>query len=115
MKTYQLNIKVNQPLKVQIGKLGLFDFPKGNYVYTGSAKKNIDARIKRHQSKEKKLCWHIYYLLAESQAQIVSVLKTNKSECLWNQSLNGEVIVNGFDASDCQSGCGSHLVYMGED
>ena len=55
MHTYQLYIKLDKTIKLQIGKLGKFTFPKGDYIYTGSAKKNINTRIKRHFSKNKKI------------------------------------------------------------
>ena len=46
--------------------LSEFLLKKGIYIYTGSAKKNIDSRIKRHLSNSKKLHWHIDYLLFPS-------------------------------------------------
>ncbi len=63
-QTYQLSIEVAAPISVCIGRLGTFIFQAGIYVYTGSARKNMDARLKRHFSKEKKMHWHIDYLLA---------------------------------------------------
>ena len=59
--TYQLTIQLKQDSTVQIGKFGTFEFPAGYYVYTGSAKRNLEARIQRHLSKEKRLKWHIDY------------------------------------------------------
>ena len=50
MQSYQLHIHISDNIEIQIGKLGKFTFPMVNYIYTGSAKKNIDERIKRHQS-----------------------------------------------------------------
>ena len=55
MKSYQLFIKVNKDVDLKVGKLGRFIFPVGSYVYTGSAKKNINKRIKRHLSKKKSI------------------------------------------------------------
>jgi Uri superfamily endonuclease len=43
--SYQLLIDVSQLLWCVIGRLGEFAFPAGRYVYTGSAKQHIDARI----------------------------------------------------------------------
>jgi Uri superfamily endonuclease len=46
--SYQLLIEVSQSLWCVIGRLGEFDFPAGRYVYIGSAKHHIDARIAHH-------------------------------------------------------------------
>ena len=53
--TYQLFIEVTEFLTLTVGKLGEFDLPAGNYVYTGSAKANLEARIARHLSRDKSL------------------------------------------------------------
>ena len=42
---YQLFIEVAVPLRLTVGRLGCFDFPAGEYVYTGSARRNLEARI----------------------------------------------------------------------
>ena len=55
MKSYQLFINVPKEIDLKIGKLGIYLFPVGSYVYTGSAKKNINKRIKRHLSKKKSI------------------------------------------------------------
>jgi Uri superfamily endonuclease len=55
MQSYQLYTNLSANIEIVIGKLGKFTFPMGNYIYTGSAKKNIDARIERHKSKDKKM------------------------------------------------------------
>ena len=111
MHSYQLYIKLTKTIKLKIGKLGEFIFPKGNYIYTGSAKKNIDARIKRHLSKDKKNHWHIDYLLENKHIKISKFYKSNLSECNLNQSTNGKVIVKGFGSSDCKENCKSHLKF----
>ena len=43
--SYQLLIEVSEPLRLTIGQLGEFDFPAGRYVYTGTAKRNLEARV----------------------------------------------------------------------
>lgn len=114
MQSYQIFINLKKDIKIQIGKLGLFDFPKGNYIYTGSAKKNIDQRIKRHLSRlaGKKLHWHIDYFLANENIEIVEVKKYEIAECELNQQTKGEIIIKGFGSSDCKKQCGSHLKYL---
>ena len=112
MKSYQIYINVKNDLKIIVGKLGQFDFPKGDYVYTGSAKRNIDKRIERHLSSEKKLHWHIDFLLSDNNVEIVEVKKSCQEECSLNKGIDGKIIVLGFGSSDCKSGCGSHLKYI---
>lgn len=112
--TYQLHIKVEQPIRVQVGRLGDFMFPAGRYIYTGSAKQNFEARIARHLRMEKALRWHIDYLLADPKVSIVGVKRSIQEECTLNQRSRGKVLVPGFGSSDCQSGCGSHLRYFGD-
>ena len=113
MQSYQLFIKLYQDVEIQIGKLGLFAFPKGTYVYTGSAKRNINKRITRHLSKEKNLHWHIDYLLANYQSKVINVIKSEIAECDLNERLKGKIIAKGFGSSDCKKNCQSHLKFIG--
>ncbi|MBL8491563.1 MAG: DUF123 domain-containing protein, partial [Rhodocyclaceae bacterium] len=62
--TYQLIVEVGRTVTVSVGRLGIFRFPAGTYVYTGSAKRNIEARIARHLSSATRLHWHSDALLA---------------------------------------------------
>jgi Uri superfamily endonuclease len=98
---------------VRVGALGAFVFPAGRYVYTGSALRNLEARIARHLSRDKRLRWHIDYLLAAPGARVVRVRRAADGECELNGATRGTVIVAGFGAGDCCSGCGSHLKYLG--
>ena len=108
-RTYQLLITVSAPVRVTVGRLGTFDFPAGDYCYTGSAVRHIEARIRRHQSPLKKMHWHIDYLLAAPGVRVCEVRRYDAAECTVNQQVVGEMTVAGFGASDCRSGCGSHL------
>jgi Uri superfamily endonuclease len=75
----------------------------------------MQARIARHLRNEKKLKWHIDYLLASPQASIDKVIRYTLPECEINQRAAGIILVVGFGASDCHAGCGSHLKYLGPD
>jgi Uri superfamily endonuclease len=91
--------------------LGKATFAKGFYAYVGSAQTNLEKRIQRHLRKEKRMFWHIDYLLDAEDAEIVQVLfkETNKTEeCAFAKVIaeRGEPI-NGFGCSDCH--CVSHL------
>ena len=114
MQSYQLFINITQFIKIKIGKLGFFTFPRGIYVYTGSAKKNIDSRIERHLSRHKNFHWHIDYLLANDKSKIIKVTKSKVSECDLNAEVKGKIIVKGFGSTDCKENCGSHLKYIGD-
>lgn len=108
-RTYQLFIEIAAPVRVTVGRLGTFDFPAGRYVYTGSALSNFEARIARHLSRDKKMHWHIDYLLAAPGVFVREVARSEKTECCVNQRVGGEIVVPGFGASDCRNACGSHL------
>jgi len=84
-------------------------------MYTGSARRNIEVRIARHLRQEKKLKWHIDYLLASPHASIGKITQYELSECEVNQHTNGIILIACFGASDCLAGCGSHLKYLGSD
>ena len=107
--SYSLSIRVEKPLIVTVGRLGCFEFAPGNYIYSGSARRNLLARVNRHLRKEKKLRWHIDYLLNAPTVEIVKVLISTIPECDLVAAGGGSIIVPGFGASDCRSGCGSHL------
>ena len=113
---YQLHISLSDTETIDIGRLGRYPFPEGKYIYTGSAKRGLNARIERHKRSGKKLHWHIDYFLGAKSAKITSVdiFKFQKNgECTLNQSIEGGHIANGFGASDCRNGCKSHLAYLG--
>jgi len=111
--TYQLNIELARPAQVTVGALGNIRFPAGRYIYTGSARRAMEARIQRHLAASKKCHWHIDYLLALPAAQITRVRRYKMPECRKNQLTAGEIVAPGFGASDCRHGCGSHLKYLG--
>jgi len=112
--SYQLLLTVRETLQIKVGKLGVFTIPAGYYIYTGSAKKNMQARIARHRRKDKPLHWHIDYLTSHAQIEISAVRFFDEEECQLNQKQSGRVLIPGFGASDCRSGCVSHLKYLGD-
>ncbi len=112
---YQLKIKIKKNISLKIGALNLCRFKKGDYIYTGSAMKNLGRRIARHQRKDKKLHWHIDYLLAHQEvilSEAICYPSKIKEECHYNQLLlkgGAEVPILGFGSSDCRI-CRAHLV-----
>ncbi len=111
--TYQLVIEIRRDIRVVVGALGRRRLPAGRYVYTGSARRNLEARLRRHLARTKTLHWHIDYLLAHPGVRVTGVRRHRRPECAVNQAVGGEVVVPGFGASDCRARCGSHLKRVG--
>lgn len=116
--SYQIHIIINRKKIIKIGALGEFLFPKGYYIYTGSAMKNLKQRIERHYQLEKKLHWHIDYLLNDKFVKIEKIdifPSLQREECIKNLELLGsgdyEIIVPHFGASDCKT-CPAHLLKL---
>jgi Uri superfamily endonuclease len=113
---YLLLINLKKNSRIKIGRLGRITFSKGFYVYVGSALNSLQARVARHLSSEKKLKWHIDYLLASPNAEVETVITRQtekKIECKVNEIIQkfGKP-VEKFGSSDCK--CKSHLTYFKE-
>ena len=110
---YVLIVEISKTICANIGALGLLTFPSGLYAYVGSAQNNLELRVKRHQSSQKRLFWHIDYLLSNEAANVIGVYYTQgekAKECKIARLLdkNAESIA-GFGCSDCH--CESHLFH----
>lgn len=97
---------------LRVGRRGVFFFPAGYYLYVGSARGGLRQRIERHLREEKKLRWHIDYLLPHAQLREVWwTTQEERLECLWSSLLSRlpetHCPVPGFGSSDCR--CFSHL------
>jgi len=136
--TYALLLRLEGPEEIVVGRLGKFAFPLGYYLYLGSALGGLRNRLARHSRPEKKLRWHIDYLLQRARLievwsmasgeRLVTSARSrpgpNSSysdwaasacqECLWAEvarNLPGaQVPIPRFGSSDCH--CPSHLVYF---
>jgi Uri superfamily endonuclease len=108
---YVLEISIGRNISVKVGKLGSVNFDKGLYAYVGSAQNNLEKRVKRHLSKQKKSFWHIDYLLANRCVKITGVFfkaAKKSEECEFAAELaKSSLPVKGFGSSDCD--CTSHL------
>ena len=126
---------------IAVGRLGLsggrsgeseITFPAGYYVYFGSARAGLSARVGHHLKREKRSHWHIDYLV--QFAEVVEVWYSpegeeaewrerkevkgaggvRKKECLWCQvgrgMPQGQILIPGFGSSDCR--CPAHLIYF---
>lgn len=108
---YLLLISVEKEIEVEVGALGKVNFNPGYYTYVGSAQKNLDARVERHLSNNKKKFWHIDYLLDNKNVEVVDVFYKEagkEEECKTARELENRFpSVKGFGCSDCN--CRSHL------
>ena len=110
---YMVVLRVEEDQYINIGSMGEIFFREGFYIYVGSARKNLRARIERHKRKRKRLHWHIDYLL--HSAQVVTTIPVRTAEDL-ECELAKKILalsnwsVPGFGCSDCN--CPSHLFGM---
>ncbi len=116
--SYVLILHLDQERNISIGKLGVFLFPEGMYLYCGNAfgSGGLRARVTRHlMMNSHHLHWHIDYLLRYARVRGVYYALTNAPlECFWSQSLASLaaafIPAPRFGATDCQSGCPAHLI-----
>lgn len=112
--TYCLIIKLEKSSTIQVGKLGSGFFPKGYYVYVGSALNGLEQRLTRHLSQLKKKHWHVDYLL--EYAKIIGTRKIHsvkRGECLLSEEVGSichRIPMEGFGSSDCR--CLTHLYFF---
>jgi Uri superfamily endonuclease len=115
--TYALVIALDRSQNITIGRRGGFHFPAGFYIYVGSAlgPGGLSARLARHLRAEKRLHWHIDFLLRSVRARVVEAWTMESAarlECEWARAMmqwpGARIVVPRFGASDCR--CGSHLI-----
>ena len=109
---YALLIFLEKDKALKIGMLGKIKFLKGFYIYIGSAQNSLEKRITRHFSQNKKIRWHIDYLLEYSEIKKVWIKENaiKSEECKTAQIFaKNFCFIPGFGASDCT--CKSHLFY----
>ena len=124
--SYVLVIRIKKRVKIKIGSLGEFEFNRGYYFYSGSAmgKNGLFNRVKRHLTKrvttntimevigEKKLKWHIDYLLEVGDVIGIKISEKHENlECKAAGILHSiaDELYYKFGSSDCH--CISHLYY----
>lgn len=114
--TYALLLYLPRATHLQIGKLGAFDFPRGYYVYVGSARGagGLRARVMRHWRDTKKNHWHIDYLRAVARpVRVWYSTDARVRECAWAAQLAADaarIPTPRFGASDCA--CPAHLFHF---
>lgn len=116
--TYLLEIFASEPFQVDIENFSGRVFPAGYYYYSGSAQKNLIARVERHQQETKNVHWHIDHLTSIPTNKIKTVFLFENAkknfECEVIRELTENfrlrIAAKGFGNSDCRR-CQSHLLY----
>lgn len=111
---YILVFETKKPLEIAVGKSGNRFLQRGFYLYVGSARNGLEARLARHRRKRKTLFWHIDFLRDKLPLKAVLPIRTSSDvECVIAKNL-GRIssVVHGFGSSDCN--CEGHLFRMDE-
>lgn len=115
--TYCLILRMEKPAVLTIGKLGIFNFPAGWYVYTGSARGpgGLGGRLRHHLWPVANPHWHIDYLRSAATVQSIwYCVGETASEHAWAGELGRlpgvQIPAPRFGASDCR--CMTHLVHF---
>jgi Uri superfamily endonuclease len=108
---YVIEIRLDAPRTIRVGRLGVVSFQAGAYLYVGSAVRSLRSRIARHARRTKPLRWHIDYLTRWGRVVRVLVWPPEKRlECEIAGALHAQLpVVKGFGASDCK--CPGHLYF----
>lgn len=101
-----------RPQLIVCGALGTRRLAAGWYVYAGSGKRTLGARLARHLRRKKAPHWHVDSLRAAARIRQVWIWRwAAGAECrtnAWLQARTGAAIPwPGFGSSDCR--CASHL------
>ncbi|MBC7187975.1 MAG: GIY-YIG nuclease family protein [Calditrichaeota bacterium] len=116
--TYVLVVQLGHSFAGVIGKLGWCRLQQGYYLYVGSARRGIGQRVARHIRHKKVRRWHIDYLTTATAATVVgALLSAERGECALQKFLRErgcQPVLPGFGASDCSSGCESHLLRLND-
>ena len=119
--TYILEIYLEKDSQISIGALKTVPFKNGYYYYIGSAMGEAGSstllnRVKRHikDPENKKVHWHIDYLLEDENAILIRLFlipSAQKLECIIAHEFleSSDGYIKDFGSSDCK--CKSHLVY----
>lgn len=109
---YVIILSLKNGGRIRVGALGVKDFPPGAYLYIGSARRGLHARVRRHERRIKPLRWHIDYLRRKSVWEGAVLYPGMLDECALARKIRietaGEVACKRFGASDCR--CEGHLI-----
>ncbi|MBF0588713.1 MAG: GIY-YIG nuclease family protein [Magnetococcales bacterium] len=113
MASYVLMIEVSRASCPVVGARGAVDLVAGRYLYVGSARRAWRSRVARHLRSEKKVRWHIDYILAEPGIKVTKVwINPVDCECATAEDVLQlpEIFLPGqrLGSSDCR--CLSHFI-----
>lgn len=108
---YVLIIRSPENGTITVGSLGERQFQAGYFTYVGSALGGLKARLARHLRQEKKLHWHIDYLVQQAVIEDIIVVETAEPvECAIARTLSDSFpVIPNFGSSDCR--CPGHLFF----
>lgn len=111
---YLYRFRLERDCTLTIGRLGVFSFRPGCYIYAGSALGGLEARLSRHHrfNSGDRPHWHIDWLSARAAEKSFAVVHTTERlECELARAVAGlpgaVTAAPGFGASDCR--CATHL------
>ena len=112
---YLFVLQLENGQEIETGRLGPVAYHGGYYVYVGSAKRNLAARLARHCRLRKQMHWHIDYL--RDKASVVAAIPVRTTEDLEHQLASSvhriaPSCVPHFGCTDCD--CESHLFLFPE-
>lgn len=112
---YILILRLERSMRFAAGGLEKRAYPRGYYIYVGSAMRNLAQRMERHRHRRKRVYWHIDYL--RDRAVFIEALPVRSSrqlECAVAGALRdvSDWTVPGFGSTDCS--CEAHLFGMRE-
>jgi len=112
--SYVLVMELAREQDISVGRRSLH-FPRGYYAYVGSGMGGVKARVNRHLRPDKRVHWHIDYLLQRaSLSDVIIGESTERTECAIACALGSQFdAIPGFGSSDCR--CPSHLFFATED
>jgi sugar fermentation stimulation protein A len=114
--SYLLLVHLPRRRRLEVGCLGRLGFPKGWYVYVGSAMQGLTKRIERHVRRRKRVHWHMDYLREAADRVIPLPIRSSaRQECQVAEAL-AELLAPGppgFGCSDCA--CPTHLFHSQAD
>ncbi len=110
--SYVLLLELNRRTRLRPGGLPAGIFPRGYYVYVGSAMANLSQRLARHRRRDKNPHWHIDYLTAKADRVLsLPVRSSQRLECAIADAFSSVLGPGptGFGSSDCS--CPTHLFF----
>jgi len=115
MAAYALVMLLDAETHIRTGSLGVIRYPRGCYVYVGSAMRGMASWVSRHMRRDKPLLWHVDYLTQHTQTMAALCdVAVSARECEWAGLLGcvegAQVFPSGFGSSDCR--CPGHLIYF---